>query len=67
MVKNNNGAVSQLKQNYRPKEAAEYLGVSLATVWNYIGDNKLQARKISSRVTIIPLDSLEALINGGKA
>jgi len=33
---------SMIKTNYRPKEASEYLGVGLSTVWLYIKQGKLQ-------------------------
>lgn len=52
------------KQAYRPKEAAEYLGVGLSTIWLYIAQNKLKARKLSHRVTIIAKSELDALLSG---
>ena len=50
-------------QNYRPKEAAKFLGVGLSTVWLYIKQNKLKATKLSDRVTIISKESLDNFIN----
>jgi len=47
------------KENYRPKEAATYLGVSLPTIWRYIKNGKLTAHKLSDRVTIIHRLELE--------
>ena len=47
------------KENYRPKEAAIYLGVSLPTIWRYIKVGKLIAHKLSERVTIINRLELE--------
>jgi excisionase family DNA binding protein len=47
------------KAHYRPKEAAEYLGVSIPTIWRYIRDGKLKAKKLSHRVTTISLTELE--------
>jgi len=47
------------KENYRPKEAAKYLGVGLSTVWKYIKDGKLEAHRISDRVTVIHRLELE--------
>jgi predicted site-specific integrase-resolvase len=54
---------SMIKTNYRPKEASEYLGVCLSTVWLYIKQGKLQTKKISNRVTIIKKIELDNLIN----
>jgi len=54
---------SMIKTNYRPKEASEYLGVGLSTVWLYIKQGKLQTKKISNRVTIIEKIELDNLIN----
>lgn len=50
-------------QNYRPKEAAKYLGVGLSTVWLYIKQGKLQSIKLSERVTIVSQESLDSFIN----
>ncbi len=56
--------MENIQQNYRPKEAAKYLGgVGLSTVWLYIKQGKLKATKLSDRVTIISKDSLDAFIN----
>lgn len=58
--------MSQAVQNkvyYRPKECANYLGVSIGTIWNYIKDRRLETKKISSRVTVISIDSLEQFVN----
>jgi len=46
-------------KNYRPKDAAKYLGVGLSTVWLYIKQGKLQSIKLSDRVTIISQESLD--------
>jgi excisionase family DNA binding protein len=53
------------KENYRPKEAAQYLGVGIATIWRYIKDGKLTAHKISDRVTIIHRLELEKFAHIG--
>jgi len=56
------------KQAYRPKEAAAYLGVGLSTIWLYIAQKKLTARKLSGRVTVIAKSDLDALLgNEGAA
>lgn len=49
---------------YRPKEAAAYLGVGLSTIWLYIAQNKLTARKLSERVTVIAKSDLDAFMGG---
>jgi len=49
------------KINYRPKEAAEYLGVAISTLWLYIKQGKLTTKKISERVTIIEKKELDNL------
>ena len=50
-------------QNYRPKEAALFLGVGLSTVWLYVKQGKLKTIKLSDRVTIISKESLDNFIN----
>ena len=52
------------KINYRPKEAAQYLGVGLSTIWLYIRQNKIKTKKISDRVTIISKSDLDSFISG---
>ena len=53
-----------LKQNYRPKEAAEYIGVGLSTIWRYAKQGKLKPYKLSDRVTIFKKEDLDNFING---
>ena len=50
-------------QNYRPKDAAKFLGVGLSTVWLYVKQGKLKTIKLSDRVTIISKESLDNFIN----
>jgi len=52
--------------NYRPKDAAKYLGVGLSTLWLYIKQGKIKAIKISERVTVIKIKELEAFVDGVK-
>ena len=47
------------RQNYRPKQGAELLGVSLSTLWNYIKAGRIHTKKLSPRVTIIEAKELE--------
>lgn len=51
--------------NFRPKEAAEYLGVGMSTVWYYSKQKKLHPIKLSSRVTIFKKEDLDSFINNG--
>jgi len=51
------------QQNYRPKEAAQYLGCGLSTIWLYIKQGKITALKLSEKVTIIKKESLDAFID----
>lgn len=46
----------------RPKDAADILGVSLRTIWGLIAQGSLSATKIGSKITLIPVADLEALI-----
>ena len=51
------------KQNYRAKEASEYLSVGLSTIWLYSKQGKLTAIKLSDRVTIFKKEDLDRFIN----
>ena len=55
-----------IKKMYRPNEARVYLGISLSTFWNYVKDGKIKTQKLSTRVTVVSIDELEAFINGGE-
>jgi predicted site-specific integrase-resolvase len=50
----------------RPKPAAEFLGVGLSTIWLYIRQGKLNARKLSESVTVISKADLMAFAGGQK-
>jgi len=54
-----------IKENYRAKEAAVYIGVGLSTIWLWAKQGKITAYKLSDRVTIFKRDELDAFINGG--
>ncbi|BAF73350.1 helix-turn-helix transcriptional regulator [Sulfurovum sp. NBC37-1] len=49
------------KQNYRAKEAAEYLGVALSTIWLYAKQGRLTPIKLSPRITVFKKDELDNL------
>ena len=53
-----------LKENFRAKEAAQYIGVGLSTIWLYAKQGKLKAYKLSDRVTIFKKKDLDNFING---
>ena len=53
------------KQNFRPQEAAEYLGVGRSTLWRYIREGHIKTKKLSQRVTIISKAELERFANEG--
>ena len=54
-------------QNMRAKDAHQYLGVGLSTLWLWVKQGKIKAYKISDRVTIFKKEDLDAFINGGAA
>ncbi len=55
------------KRWLRPKEAKEYLGIGLSTVWLYVKQGKLTPKKLSMRVTVFDRLELDALIDGAVA
>ena len=54
------------KQNYRAKEAAEYLGLALSTIWLYARQGRLNPIKLSPRITVFKKEDLDNLINTGE-
>lgn len=53
-----------IKQKYRAKEVAEYLGIALSTVWLFSKQGKLTPIRVSPRVTVFDIEEIEALANG---
>jgi len=49
------------KQNYRAKEAAEYLGIAVSTVWLFSKQGRLNPIKLSPRITVFKKDDLDNL------
>ncbi len=49
----------EAKQNFRAKEAAEYLSCGVSTIWLYAKQGKLIPIKLSQRVTIFKRDDLD--------
>jgi len=52
----------QIKQNYRPEEAATYLAVSKGTLWGYVRQGLLEPISLSPRVTVFRLQDLERFV-----
>ena len=52
-----------LKEWYRAKEVAKYLGISLAQVWLLSKEGKLKNKKLSSRITVFNIKDIEALFD----
>ncbi len=53
-----------IKQKYRAKEVAEYVGIGISTVWLYAKQGKLTPIRVSERVTVFDIVEIEALANG---
>jgi len=51
------------KQNFRAKEAAEYLGIALSTVWSYAKQGRLHPIKLSPRITVFKKSDLDNLVS----
>lgn len=47
----------------RPKSAAEYLGISIATFWRLVAKGKIPTAKVSTRTTVCKKEDLDVLIN----
>jgi len=54
-----------MSQQYRPKKAAEYLGIGLSTFWLYVKQNKIKVSKLSPQVTVVSEDELKRFIELG--
>jgi predicted DNA-binding transcriptional regulator AlpA len=46
------------KKYYRANEVAQYIGVSVATVWRYAKQGKLTPKKLSPQVTVFDIDEI---------
>lgn len=46
----------------RVKEVAQYMGISVSTVWLFTKQGKLNAIKLSDRVTVWRLSDIDAFI-----
>lgn len=59
--------IKQLPRKQRPRQAAENYSVGLSTIWLYIKQGKLAAKKISGKVTLLDTEELELFFNGKAA
>lgn len=50
----------------RAKQVAIYLGIGLSTVWFMAKNGKLNAIKLTSRVTVFDKDEIDNLINNAR-
>jgi predicted DNA-binding transcriptional regulator AlpA len=48
----------------RAKDIKKHFSVSLSTIWHYVRQNKLNAKKISPRITVFDRDEVLELFNG---
>ncbi len=51
------------KQNFRAKEAAEYLGIAISTVWLYSKTGRLNPIRLSPRITVFKKSDLDNLVS----
>ena len=58
--------MSNISENMRAKEASQYLGVGLSTIWLYAKQGKITPIKLSERVTIFKRSELDKFIAIGK-
>lgn len=49
---------NKIKQMYRAKELAQFLGIGLSTVWLYAKKGKITPKKISTGVTVFDIDEV---------
>lgn len=49
---------NKIKQMYRAKELAQFLGIGLSTVWLYAKQGKITPKKISTGVTVFDIDEV---------
>lgn len=53
---------SELKEFYRPKEAATYLSVSESCIWQLLKRGDLTSYKLSPKVTVLKKSELDAFV-----
>ena len=47
---------------FRPKQAAQYLGIGLSTFWLYVSQGRINTIKLSDRVTVIDESELKRFV-----
>lgn len=52
----------QVQGNYRAREAAQYLGIGVSTLWAFTKAGKIRSIKLSPRVTLWSKSELEAFV-----
>ena len=56
-----------VKEYFRAKEAAIYLGIGLSTIWLFVKEGKLHPVKLTERVTIFKKTDLDRFVSEGEA
>jgi len=51
-----------MAEHFRDKQASQYLGVGVSTIWLYAKQGKLHPVRLSPRVTIFKKSDLDAFI-----
>ena len=51
------------KRGFRPKDAADYLGISISQFWNLAKSGEIKTIKLSEKVTIITKEVLDDFLN----
>lgn len=51
------------KRGYRPKESADYLGVSISQFWNLVKVGEIKTIKLSDKVTISTKEVLDNFLD----
>ncbi|MDD5204411.1 MAG: helix-turn-helix domain-containing protein [Desulfobacterales bacterium] len=49
------------KPRFHPREAAEYLGVDVKTIYGWISTGKMEAIRIGERILRIPRDEIKKM------
>lgn len=58
---------NELPKWVRPKVAAKYGGVSIASIWNYAKQGLLHPIKVTRGVTVFDRDEIEAFFSGSNS
>lgn len=55
---------NSLPMKLRANDIKKYFNISLSTIWYFVRENKLNAKKISPRITVFDRDEVLELFNG---